>query len=84
MDEKIKVYGALWCADSRRTLDFLRDQDVPFDWIDLVAEPDEMAVVREWNAGRESIPLIIFPDGSILVEPSNDALARKLGLERRS
>jgi glutaredoxin len=80
--QRIKVYGALWCPDCRRTLRFLHDSRVSYDWIDVAEHPEEMAVVRRRNAGLESIPTIIFPDGSFLVEPSNEALARKLGLEQ--
>jgi len=79
-EQRIKVYGALWCSDCRRTLRFLHDSRVSYDWIDVVEHPEELAVVRRRNAGLESIPTIIFPDGSFLVEPSNEALARKLGL----
>jgi glutaredoxin len=85
MDEpRITVYGALWCPDCRRTLEFLEERRVPFDWIDVVERPEEMAIVRQRNAGLESIPTIIFPDGSFLVEPSNEALARRLGLDSRA
>lgn len=80
-EQKIKVYGALSCPDCRRTLRFLHDGRIPYDWIDVSERPEEMAVVRRRNAGMESIPTIIFPDGSFLVEPSNEALARKLGLQ---
>jgi glutaredoxin len=80
MEEKIKVYGAMWCPDCRRSRKFLEERQVEFEWIDVAEHPDEMAVVRQRNAGMESIPTIVFPDGSFLVEPSNDALARKLGM----
>jgi hypothetical protein len=36
------------------------------------------------NQGRRIVPTIIFPDGSILVEPSNAELAEKLGLATRA
>ena len=32
------------------------------------------------NQGKRSVPTIAFPDGSVLVEPSNAELAKKLGL----
>ena len=80
VEQKIKVYAALWCPDCRRTLRFLKEHDISFDWIDVEAHPEEMAVVRRRNAGLESIPTLIFSDGSFLVEPSNEALARQLGL----
>ena len=78
--ERIRVYGALWCPDCRRTRQFLIDRDVPFDWIDVQEHPEELAFVREKNAGMESIPTILFPDGSTLTEPSDEQLAGKLGL----
>ncbi len=80
-EQKMKVYGAMWCPDCRRTRKFLEERQVEFEWIDLVERPDEMAVVRQRNGGMESIPTIIFPDGSFVVEPSNEALAHKLGIE---
>ncbi len=40
--------------------------------------------MREKNDGKQIIPTIIFPDGSFLVEPSNDELAVKLGLRLKA
>ena len=51
-----------------------------FDWIDVQEHPEELAFVREKNAGMESIPTILFSDGSTLTEPSDEQLAAKLGL----
>ena len=38
----------------------------------------------ELNDGKRIIPTIVFPDGSLLVEPSDAELARKLGLQLRA
>ncbi len=38
--------------------------------------------MQERNDGKNIIPTIVFPDGSHLSEPSNEELAKKLGLER--
>lgn len=78
--ERIRVYGALWCPDCLRTRRFLIEQKVSFDWIDVQEHPEELAFVREKNAGMESIPTILFSDGSTLTEPSDEQLAAKLGL----
>jgi len=37
--------------------------------------------VKETNKGFRSVPTIIFPDGSILVEPSTSMLAKKLDIK---
>jgi len=76
----IRMYGANWCIDCRRAKAFFGTQRVHYDYIDLEQFPDQVAEVERINNGMRSIPTIIFPDGSILVEPSNAQLAQKLGL----
>ncbi|HEY7754742.1 MAG TPA: FAD-dependent oxidoreductase [Actinomycetota bacterium] len=82
MAELIRVYGASWCPDCRRSKRFLGDQRVPFEWHDIEVDPDGVRVVQEHNGGNNIIPTIVFPDGSHLAEPTNEELASKLGLER--
>ena len=76
----VKVYGAPWCPDCRRSKQFLGEMRVPYDWIDIDQDAKAAEYVREKNNGKQIIPTIIFADGSVLTEPSNDELARKLGL----
>ena len=42
------------------------------------------ATRQEINNGKQIIPTIVFPDGSVLVEPSNAELADKLGIQRQA
>ncbi len=77
---EIKIYGAPWCPDCRRSKQFLGEQRVPYEWIDIDQDTAGAEFVRETNKGKQIIPTIVFEDGSFLVEPSNDELARKLGL----
>ena len=72
----IQVYGADWCGDCRRAKAFMEQHDVHFEWIDVEDDPEAREVVVRLNNGKRIIPTIIFPDGSILVEPSNAELAR--------
>ncbi|MFQ5380450.1 MAG: FAD-dependent oxidoreductase [Dehalococcoidia bacterium] len=76
----ITVYGAPWCPDCRRSKKFLTEHRVEFDWIDIDEDPAARARVEEIQDGGRSIPTILFPDGEVLIEPSNDELAAKLGL----
>ena len=79
---ELLVYGASWCPDCRRAKEFLGRQRISYTWIDLESSPEETEVVEKINNGKRIIPTIVFPDGSILVEPSNDELADKLGISR--
>jgi len=80
----ITVYGASWCPDCKRARKFLGEQLVPYTWIDLGEHPQAQEIVERYNNGKQIIPTIVFADGSVLVEPSNAALATKLGLQTRA
>lgn len=76
----LTVYGAYWCPDCRRSKTFLGDRRIPYNWVNIEEDRAGEAYVLRRNAGKRIIPTIEFPDGSILVEPTNAELAQKLGL----
>jgi thioredoxin reductase (NADPH) len=82
--EQITVYGAPWCPDCRRSKSFLMEQRVPFAWIDIDTDAEGLRFVEDLQDGGRTIPTIVFPDGSHLLEPSNAELAEKLGLQLRA
>ncbi|MHB8500573.1 MAG: FAD-dependent oxidoreductase [Candidatus Acidiferrales bacterium] len=77
----IKVYGAPWCPDCKRSKKFLAEHRVPYEWIDIDGDVGGLRFVEELQKGGRTIPTIVFPDGSHLLEPSDEDLARKLGLK---
>jgi glutaredoxin len=74
----IQVYGTKWCGDTKRALRILDERKVVYDWINIDQDKEAEAFVKETNRGCRSVPTIIFPDESILVEPSNQKLIEKL------
>lgn len=74
----ILVYGAAWCPDARRSRKFLDEHSIAYQWFDIDEDPEAKAFVRSKNGGNIVIPTIVFRDGSILVEPSNEELEGKL------
>jgi len=81
MEAKLTVYGAYWCPDCRRSKKFLGENFIPFNWVDIEDDKEGEAFVVNKNGGKRIIPTIVFEDGSILVEPSNAELAKKLNLK---
>jgi len=75
--EQLTVYGAEWCRDCRRSKAVLDVRRVRYVYVDLVAEPHR-ADEAEALTGRKTIPVLVFPDGSQLVEPTNVELCAKL------
>src|SRR4029079_7405845 len=77
----IRLYGTLWCSDCKRAKQFFGEQRVPYEFIDIDANAEGIRIVEEANNGRHKVPTIFFGDGSVLVDPTNAALASKLGLQ---
>ncbi len=77
---EIQVYGAPWCPDCRSSKKFLGEHRVEYDWIDIDQDAEGLRFVEELQNGGRTIPTVIFSDGSHLLEPSNEELAVKLGL----
>ena len=75
----IRIFGAGWCPDCMRAKRVFGELGVGYEWIDLEAAP-ERADEAEAISGRKNIPVVVFPDGSHLVEPSDDAVREKLSL----
>jgi mycoredoxin len=76
----IIVYGTNWCGHTTRARQCLNSHNIPFDWCDIEQDDRGLAFVEKVNRGNRSVPTIVFPDGSILVEPSNADLEKKLGI----
>jgi glutaredoxin-like protein len=74
----IRVFGTTWCGDCKRAEKWLKEQNIPFAFIDVDQDSQAQDYVRSVNNGNVVVPTILFPDGSILVEPSDQDLAEKL------
>ncbi len=77
-ENQIKMYGAAWCGDCRRSKKFLDSNNVKYEYVDVEADKTASDKVIEINNGMRSIPVIMFPDGTHLTEPSDAALKEKL------
>ena len=74
----IIVYGTKWCPDCTRARRILDGRGIPYEYIDINRDKQARAYVEQVNNGNRSVPTILFPDGDILVEPSNRQMNGKL------
>ena len=79
-ENKIVVYATRWCPDCRRTRRLLDEMKIEYTLIDIDEDEKGKQYVMSVNHGNKSVPTIVFPDGSILVEPSSAELTQKLSL----
>jgi len=79
----IRVAGTLWSAASHTIKDFLSRNLIPYKWLNLETDHEARHMVEEVNQGEHHIPVLFFPDGSYLIQPSLHALSEKIGLQTR-
>jgi mycoredoxin len=80
--QTILIYATNWCPDCIRVKRFLTQHNIDFDWINIDTDDEGTDYVRKVNNGIRVVPTILFEDGSILLEPSNNKLAEKLGINK--
>jgi thioredoxin reductase (NADPH) len=83
-EAQIKLYGTNWCSDCKRSKKFLGEQRIQYEYINIEEDSAGQAFVQKVQNGGLTIPTIVFPDGSLLIEPTNAELAAKLGLETKA
>ena len=82
--ETITLYGTGWCPDCKQSKQFFGEQRIQYHYVDIDEDTEALLFVEKTNHGSRRIPTIVFPDGTILVEPSNAQLAEKLGMQTRA
>jgi thioredoxin reductase (NADPH) len=78
------VYGAPWCPHCKRVKKFLAAHRVRYAFVDIDTDPQAIERLKELQDGGQIIPTVIYPDGTHEVNPSNEALARRIGLSLKA
>ena len=78
MGEKITVYGSPLCGMVVPVRNLLDRAEAGYEYIDIMRSAEGKERVRQINDGNQSVPTIVFPDGSTLTEPSLSDLQTKL------
>ncbi|HEY3311860.1 MAG TPA: glutaredoxin family protein [Anaerolineales bacterium] len=76
---RLVLYSAAWCPDCKRSKALLDSHGI--DYLDIdIGKDNEAFIFVEKLTRRVRIPTIIFPDGTVLIEPSDEILSRQLGV----
>ena len=79
--KQIIMYTTSWCSDCHRAKYLLDEYGVSYIAVDVEEDEAGLAFVKQVNNGNRVVPTIVFPDNTILVEPSNKRLAEKAGID---
>jgi mycoredoxin len=76
----MKMYTTVWCGYCQRLKAQLGREGIAFEEIDIEADPEAAAFVETVNGGNQTVPTMLFDDGSALANPSIAQVKAKLGL----
>jgi mycoredoxin len=77
-NKKIILYAHPACPSVYPVQGVLKQAEAEYEYINIYEDYAAREHVREINSGYESVPTLVFPDGSTLTEPSESHLRRKL------
>ncbi len=83
--EGLRVIGYRFSTQSHAIKDFLGRNSFPYEWTDIAGHEDEPAIRKILDrAGKDPrLPIVIFPDGTILERPEPTDLCDRLGINSR-
>jgi len=76
--KQIVMYSTEYCSDCYRAKAFFEANKITYLEVRLEGDEEAIDFVKKMNNGYRSVPTIIFPDGSVLVEPSSEELKQKM------
>lgn len=82
--EGIRVAGTLWSPQSHDIKDFFARHQLAYQWLDVDADPQARVLIEGASKGDVRLPVLFFPDGSVMIQPSLRELADKVGLQTRA
>jgi len=80
----IRVAGTLWSCSCHNIKDFLSRSQIPYQWLDIEQNNEARELVESVNSKEHQLPVVFFPDGSVLINPDITELAEKAGLQTKA
>ena len=77
---RIIMYGTTWCGSTTRARRLLESSNIEYEWVDIDRDESAAQYVMSVANGFRSVPTLVFPDGTIMVEPFSYDLYKKLGI----
>ncbi|KRE61213.1 mycoredoxin [Nostocoides sp. Soil756] len=75
----VTMFSTTWCGYCRRLKSQLDREGIAYDEVDIERKPDAADYVMTVNGGNQTVPTVLFPDGSALTNPSVAQVRERLG-----
>ncbi|MFG3154144.1 mycoredoxin [Streptomyces sp. NPDC048219] len=79
MPGTVTMYSTTWCGYCRRLKSQMDREGIAYTEINIEQDPDSAAFVEKANDGNQTVPTVLFADGSTLTNPSLAQVKQKIG-----
>jgi mycoredoxin len=72
------MYSTPWCGYCHRLKSQLAREGIEFDMVDIEQQPEAVSIVEQANGGNQTVPTLVYSDGSTQTNPSLAQVKEKL------
>ncbi|CAB4870033.1 unannotated protein [freshwater metagenome] len=80
MSATLTMYSTTWCGYCQRLKQQLTREGISYSEVDIEQDPQAAQYVETVNGGNQTVPTVVFPDGTALTNPSLKQVKELLGL----
>lgn len=74
----VTMFSTSWCGYCARLKAQLAREGIPFTEVDIESDPASARMVEQVNGGNQTVPTVLFPDGTSATNPSVIEVRRRL------
>jgi mycoredoxin len=78
--EQLTIYSTQWCGYCHRLMKQLDREGVGYDVVDIERDPAAADYVMRVNGGNQTVPTVVFPDGTAMTNPSLRDVTERLAV----
>jgi mycoredoxin len=78
MSGQFTMYSTPWCGYCHRLKGQLDREGIPFDTVDIEQDPAAADIVERVNNGNQTVPTLVYADGTAMTNPSLAQVKEKL------
>lgn len=76
----VRMYSTPWCGYCQRLKAQMGREGIAFEEIDIEQDPQAASFVESVNGGNQTVPTVVFADGTAITNPSIAQVKAQLGL----
>ena len=80
----IRVLEHRWSPQTYQIKEFLAKNQVPYQWLDIEKDAETRSLLQSAHVSEDQLPMVVFPDGSSLIQPTTFQVAEKVGFRMKA